>query len=250
MQGIKLSSLDVRIKILSFAVGFAVIFVANNAVGFALAMVMPILFLMFCWPNYKGFAKFYLFSSAVLMFYLVIYVLFSSREPDSVRLFSFGFLKVTREAFIHALLIYARVSMMIAIVYSFISTTNRVDAADGLGFLIDPLSRIGIPAREFIMALTLSLQFAPIFVLEQRRIDEAQSIRSARRPGSMALLLPLFINSYRRADGLADLMDARGFVAGQKRGRLKPYHFGMLEAIFLTASACLLVSAILVRLYL
>jgi len=249
MQRIKLSNLDVRIKILSFAVGFAVIFIANNAVGFALAMVMPILFLMFCWPNYRGFAKFYLFSSAFLMFYLVIYVLFSSRESDSVRLFSFSFFKITREAFIHAILIYARVSMMIAIVFSFISTTKRMDAADGLGFLIDPLSRIGIPAREFIMALTLSLQFAPILVVEQRRINEAQSIRAARRPGLLALLLPLVISSYQRADGLADLMDARGFVAGQKRGRLKPYHFGVLEVIFLTLSVCLFVSTILVRLY-
>ncbi|MCL5985756.1 MAG: energy-coupling factor transporter transmembrane protein EcfT [Actinobacteria bacterium] len=250
MQGIKLSNLDVRIKILSFAIGFAVIFAANNTAGFTLAAIMPVLFLLFCWPSYKGFIKFYLYSSAMLIFYLAIYILFSSREPGSVRLFSYGFFTVTREALTHALLIYARVSMMIAIVYSFISTTKRIDAADGLGFFIDPFSRIKLPAREFIMALTLSLQFAPIFVLEQRRINEAQSIRSARKPGSLALLLPLFISSYRRADGLADLMDARGFVAGQKRGRLKPYYFGGLEVVFLIISVCLLVSAILVRLFL
>jgi len=247
MQRIGLGNLDVRIKILCFAIGFTVIFVANNLAGFILATIIPILFLMFCWPVYGGFVKFYLYSSILLIFYLAIYILFSVKEPGSIRLFSIGFFSITREALMQALLIYVRVSMMIAIVYSFISSTKGMDAADGLGFFIDPLSRIRIPAREFIMALTLSLLFAPIFILEQQRINEAQSIRSARKPVPLALLLPLFISSYRRADSLADLMDTRGFVAGKKRGRLKPFHFGRLEVILLVASVCLLVAAILVR---
>jgi len=164
-------------------------------------------------------------------------------------LLSFGFLTITREALIRALLIYLRVSMMIALVFSFVTTTKRTDAADGLGFFIDPLSKIKIPAREFIMALMLSLQFAPLFEIEQKRISEAQSIRSARKPKHSALLLPLFMSSYRRADGLADLMDARGFVANQKRGRLIPFHFGILETIFLAISICLLIAAIILRMY-
>ena len=98
---------------------------------------------------------------------------------------------------------------------------------DRLEDILKPFSRIGVPAHEIAMMMTIALRFIPTLLEEADRIMKAQMARSrlrvrnmfqrAKKPGT--LLVPLFVSAFRRADELAMAMEARCYRGGEGRTR-------------------------------
>ncbi|MFA7411949.1 MAG: energy-coupling factor transporter transmembrane component T, partial [Tissierellaceae bacterium] len=95
--------------------------------------------------------------------------------------------------------------------------------------LLTPLKRIGLPAHELAMMMTIALRFIPTLLEETDKIMKAQMARGAdfesgnilnRAKNLVPLLVPLFINAFRRADELATAMEARCYRGGDNRTRL------------------------------
>lgn len=109
-------------------------------------------------------------------------------------------------------------------------TTTPVDLTDAIERLMHPLTRVGVPAGEIAMMLTVALRFIPTTAEEAEGIVMAQQARGARfgEGGPVArirayvpVLVPLFVNLFRRADELATAMEARCYRGGEGRTRLK-----------------------------
>ncbi len=109
-------------------------------------------------------------------------------------------------------------------------TTSPVRLADGLERLMSPLEVVRFPAGEVAMMLTVALRFIPTTAEEAEKIVVAQVARGARfdHGGPVArarayvpVLVPLFVNLFRRADELATAMEARCYRGGAGRTRLR-----------------------------
>lgn len=57
-----------------------------------------------------------------------------------------------------------------------------------------------------------------------------------RAKSLIPILVPLFVNAFRRADELAVAMEARGYRGGEGRTKFKELHFGRADAVALTVA--------------
>lgn len=108
-------------------------------------------------------------------------------------------------------------------------TTSPVQLTDGIERLMKPLALAGVPVGDLAMMLTVALRFIPTTAEEAEKIILAQASRGARfdRGGPVArarayvpVLVPLFVNLFRRADELATAMETRCYRGGSGRTRL------------------------------
>ena len=113
-------------------------------------------------------------------------------------------------------------------------TTKPISLTDGIEALLSPFRRIGVPAHELAMMMTIALRFIPTLLEETDKIMKAQQARGAdfesgnmlRRAKSLIpILVPLFISAFRIAQELAMAMEARCYRGGKHRSRMNGMKF-------------------------
>ncbi len=130
-------------------------------------------------------------------------------------------------------------------------TTSPVELTDGLERLLRPLRRLGVPAHELAMMMTISLRFIPTLLEETEKIMKAQMARGAefsqgsvvhRARAFVPVLVPLMLSAFRRSEELALAMESRCYRGGEGRTRMKELRWRSadLMAAALTAVASLL----------
>jgi energy-coupling factor transport system permease protein len=119
-------------------------------------------------------------------------------------------------------------------------TTSPVELADGMERLLVPFRRVGVPAHELAMMMTIALRFIPTLVEETEKILKAQMARGAeldtggplrRARALVPILVPLFVSAFRRAEELALAMEARGYRGGEGRTRMKQLRYRVQDAV-------------------
>lgn len=142
----------------------------------------------------------------------------------------FAFLRITRSGVIAAATMALRLVFLVVGTSMLTYTTSPLLLTDGIEKLLKPFSKIGLPAHELAMMMTIALRFIPTLLEETDKIIKAQTARGAdfesgnilRRAKSLVpILVPLFINSFRRADELATAMECRCYRGGEGRTRLR-----------------------------
>jgi energy-coupling factor transport system permease protein len=140
-----------------------------------------------------------------------------------------GFLHITREGLYNA--VFMGVRLVLLIIGSSLLTlvTKPINLTDGIEKLLSPGQRIGIPAHELAMMMTIALRFIPTLLEETDKIMKAQMARGAdfesgnimnRAKSLIPLLVPLFISAFRIAQDLAMAMEARCYRGGSHRTRM------------------------------
>ena len=136
-------------------------------------------------------------------------------------------------------------------------TTTPVELADGVESLMSPLKLIKVPVRDIAMIMSIALRFIPTLFEETNKIISAQKARGAsfdtgglfaRAKALLPVLIPLFVNSFRRADELAFAMDARCYNATEKRTKMKQAKLGISD-LFATLFMCAFFVVILLERY-
>ena len=135
-------------------------------------------------------------------------------------------------------------------------TTSPVDLTDALATLMRPLRHLHVPVDDVAMMFSIALRFIPTTAEEAEKIIVAQTARGAsfdegglvrRARAWIPVLVPLFVNLFRRADDLAIAMESRCYI-GQGRTRLHEPHMTMTDWLTLAAGVTVvLAAAILVR---
>lgn len=128
-------------------------------------------------------------------------------------------------------------------------TTSPLDLADGIERLLRPVKGLGVPVHELAMTMTIALRFVPTLTDEAERLRRAQLSRGAdleggfyrRMRGLTALLVPLFLSAFRRADRLAVAMEARCYRG--EEGRTHYARMGFCGADGAAAVAVALITA-------
>lgn len=127
-------------------------------------------------------------------------------------------------------------------------TTKPTDIAKALEKFGKPLKKIKIDSSIFAMLISISLRFVPTLINEAQKIMKSQASRGVDfKEGTFAqkikqivsLIIPMFIVSYKKADDLANAMEARGYVPGDERTSLYVMKYSSSDYITLVSSLLL-----------
>ncbi len=218
--------LDPRTKLLLTIAYVTAVFCITNFSGYALIALFTISLLKIAQIPLKLVIK----SLKPLMLFIgftaVINIFMTGGRP----IFTLWHITATYEGLYIALIMGLRLIFLIAGTSLLTYTTSPIVLTDGIEQLLSPMKRIGVPAHELAMMMTIALRFIPTIIEETDKIMKAQSARGAsfdtgniinRARAMIPLLVPLFISAFRRADELALAMECRCYRGGDNRTKMK-----------------------------
>lgn len=250
-SGSLIHKLDPRTKILITFAYIIGLFFINHLIGYAFVAAcfyaavkvskVPLKFML------KG-LKSIMF---ILLFTVVLNVFFTTTGNV---LWSWGFLKITDEGLMIAIKMGIRLILLIVGSSLLTLTTSPIELTDGIESLLSPFRKIGVPAHEIAMMMSIALRFIPILLEETDKIMKAQMARGAdfesgniiqRAKAMIPIMVPLFISAFRRAEELAMAMEARCYRGGVGRTRLNRLKYKKNDGITFVMGAAFLVVCIL-----
>lgn len=247
-----LHKLDPRTKLIAVLLYMVALFVVNNFWGLGAMLLLSLAVvgvtkipLRFFFRGLKAIVFIVLLTVALQMF----------MTPGDV-LWKWGFLTITREGVRQAIFMGTRLILLVSVTSILTLTTTPISLTDGIENLLKPFQRLGVPAHELAMMMTIALRFIPTLVEETDKIMKAQAARGAdfesgnlleRAKAMIPLLVPLFLSAFKRADELAMAMEARCYHGGEGRTRLKELRYGRRDAITGTLCLFMIAGAILSR---
>lgn len=197
----------------------------------------------------------FLLGLPMLIFIFVMQFLFlGSVEPAGRIYFEWGFFRITRYSLHLIIISLIRIVSFIFLTSLITMTSTTTELTHGLESLLKPFRRIGIPSHELALIMMIALRFVPTLAEEMERIMKAQASRGAQigvgriwRPDKAAkaylpLIVPLFMNAFRRAEELVLAMEARCYVSGEGRTKYVELHSSLMDymVVFITFAFMLL----------
>lgn len=218
--------LDPRIKISITFVFIVNLFIINHFLGYIPSLLFIAVSILISGIKIKYILKGLKPLFVILLLTAILNIFLT---PGTV-IYAIGPLKATREGLNLAGFMMLRLVFLIVGTSMLTLTTSPIQLTDGIESLLNPFKKIGVPAHELAMMMTIALRFIPTLIDETDKIMKAQMARGAdfesgnivkRAKNLIPLLVPLFISSFRRADDLAMAMEARCYRGGENRTRMK-----------------------------
>lgn len=223
--------LDARVKIIWTFVYIISLFLIKDFWGYIAILItlgliigvsgVPLKFIL------KGLKPIFL----IIVFTFTINMFMTKGTP----LVSIGFLTITRQGLYNAIFMGSRLVLLIIGSSLLTLVTKPINLTDGIEKLLSPWQRVGLPAHELAMMMTIALRFIPTLLEETDKIMKAQMARGAdfesgnimnRAKSLIPLLVPLFISAFRIAQDLAMAMEARCYRGGSHRTRMNGMKLG------------------------
>ena len=247
--------MDPRMKLLLTIMFVVAIFFVNTYFGFMLTAAVLILIILIAKLSMLSVLK-----SVRAIIFIVIFAavinLFMIRNGEV--LWSWKALQITDQGVHTTIKMTLRLVLLISGASLLTLTTTPVEIADGTESLIKPLALIKVPVHDIAMIMSIALRFIPTLFEETQKIISAQKARGAsfdtggliaRAKALLPVLIPLFVNSFRRADELAFAMDARCYNATEKRTKMKVMRLGAADFVAFFLIAAYFVAVLLDRYY-
>lgn len=238
---------DPRTKIIATIVLMIFIFSLKDIISFILFAVIIITVISIC----RIPIKYTLRGLKPILFLIIFTVIINIFTIKGEVMLDLGFASITYEGVHTAARLALRLVLLVVTASLLTLTTTPINLTDGIEKLLYPLTKIGFPAHEIALMMTIALRFIPTLVEETDKIMKAQKSRGAdfdtgniieRAKSFLPILVPLFVNSFKRADDLAIAMEARGYRGGVGRTRLKQLNFTVID-IYFTLFLILLLTA-------
>jgi energy-coupling factor transport system permease protein len=232
--------LDPRVKILIIALFITSLFFINSFYPY----IFILLFISMVVKVASLPVKVILKGLKPLIFIILITFAINIFMTKGEVLFNIGPLTVTKEGLSTAVFMALRLIFLIVGTSLLTLTTSPIALTDGIEKLLSPFKKVGLPAHELAMMMTIALRFIPTLLEETDKIMKAQMARGAdfesgnilnRAKNLVPLLVPLFINAFRRADELATAMEARCYRGGDHRTRLNDLKLDRKDIVIFTS---------------
>lgn len=243
--------LDARTKIMATFIYIVAVFLAKGIVGYALGGALLIAMIKLCNVPVRLMLS-SLKSIIVIIIFTVVLNMFFVRTGNE--LLNIGFILITTDGVIISLKLCVRLVMIILGSSVLTLVTSPISLTEGIEALLKPFKKIGVPAHDIAMMMSIALRFIPTLVDELDKIKKAQMARGAdfdtggliaKAKSMIPLLVPLFVSAFRRADELAVAMEARCYRGDINRTKMKKLEYGTNDYI---AYAVVIVVAVLIGL--
>lgn len=249
-----LHRLDPRSKINGVLFYMIALFVINNFAGFWFMLAISLALILMSRISLSYFFK----GIKPLLIIIILTVILQAFMTPGEIVWQWKFLHATKEGLTMALFMATRLILLVSITSLLTLTTTPIILTDGIEQMLNPFKKIGIPAHELAMMMTIALRFIPTLIEETDKIMKAQAARGAdfesgniikRVKALIPILVPLFLSAFKRADELALAMEARSYHGGEGRTRLKELKFQTIDYIAFGVALLILLVAIITRLY-
>lgn len=210
-----LEGVDARVKVILLLVATAALFAARAPWALAVWAMLCLLVLRASGIGGKAVAR-ALKPVALLFAFIVCANLVSCDGSADVAIA--GSVGISTVGAARAATAVARIIMLVCLALSVAKSTTPTKLAHACTSLMRPLGHIGVPIEDVGLVLSMALRFIPVVSEEAGRIRLAQRARGVNfDEGSVlrrvrawaAVLTPLVVGLFRRADRVAESMDAR-----------------------------------------
>ncbi|MCX7694328.1 MAG: energy-coupling factor transporter transmembrane protein EcfT [Caloramator sp.] len=245
--------LDPRVKIILSTLYVINLFIINKFIGYLYVAIFTAFVIFIAKIPFKYIMKSLKPIIWLLLFTAVFNVLLT---PGEIVYAKFGPFAITDKGVYLAGFMIIRIVFLIVGTSVLTLTTSPIALTDGIELLLNPFKKIGVPAHELAMMMTIALRFIPTLIDETDKIIKAQKARGAdfesgniinRAKNLIPILVPLFINSFRRADELALAMEARCYRGGEGRTRMKQFNIEKNDYISIIVMVGFIIISILSR---
>lgn len=246
-----LHNADPRTKIILTFLFMIVIFLIKTYIGFAAMTFFILLAIVLSGIPVKYTLKGLKPILVIIIFTMVINIFSTSGTP----VFTAGILQnITYEGINTAIIMALRLMLLIIGASLLTLTTTPILLTDGIEKLLHPFKKLGLPAHELAMMMTIALRFIPTLLEETDKIMKAQTARGAdfdtgnlvqRAKSFIPVLVPLFVSAFRRADELATAMESRCYRGSIGRTRMRQLKLGKEDLLIASVTSlffvCLLI---------
>ncbi len=218
--------MDARLKLTVTFIFIVTLFLVNTFIGYVFVIAsmglvikaskVPLKFML------KG-----LKSIMIIILFTAFINLFMTRGETV--LLKVGVFSITMEGVLLAIKMCVRLVLLIVGSSILTLTTTPIQLTDAIEYILKPFKKIGVPAHEIAMMMTIALRFIPTLLDETDKIMKAQQARGAdfdtgnliqKAKALIPILVPLFISAFRRAEELAMAMEARCYHGDEHRTRM------------------------------
>lgn len=247
--------LDPRVKIAGTFVYLVMIFLVKDFIGFG--------FVTLCLAGVVALSrvpvKFIVKGMKPILFILIFTFCINIFLYRGTVIWQLGFLKITEEGLQQAVFIAVRLLLLIFGTSLLTYTTKPMALTDGFEAVLWPFTKLGVPAHEIAMMMSIALRFIPTLLEETDKIMKAQQARGAdfesgnllhRAKALIPILIPLFVGAFRIAQDLAMAMESRCYRGGEGRTRLHPMKYRRADRIAYVVILLFAAAIILLRIFL
>lgn len=231
--------MDPRSKLLIIFLFVCIVFIANNSLTYGLLALYTLMMISLSKVPIQ-----FIISGLKPVLWLVLFTLilhlFLTKEGEL--LFQAGWFTIYEEGLRQGIFISLRFFLLILMTSILTLTTTPIEITDGLESLLNPLNKVKFPVHELALMMSISLRFIPTLMQETDKIMKAQTARGVefssgpikeRVKAIIPLLIPLFVNSFKRAEELATAMEARGYRGGEGRTKYRQLSWGFTDTSML-----------------
>lgn len=253
-----LHRMDARVKIL---LTFAYIVMLFLVKGIPTMLIVAFLIFLLIKMSKVPF-KFIFRGLKAIFFIITLTVVLNMFMLPGRTLVEFGIFKITYEGLYMAIFVGIRLVLLMFGSSLLTLTTKPLNLTDGIESILKPLEKIGVPAHELAMMMSIALRFIPTLLEETDKIMKAQMARGAdfesgnifkRAKAIIPLLVPLFVSAFRIARELAMAMEARCYRGGENRTRMNHSVVSKIDytaiIVFLAVSALILLQSYVLPLF-
>ena len=193
-------------------------------------------------------------SLPILVVLAILQLVFQGQtDRQSTVLWQWWFLRLTSASLQWVSVTVVRIADFIFLASLLTLTTSTTQLTHGTESLLRPLRRLGVPAHELALVMTIALRFVPTLAEELDQLAKAQASRCGNigernpwRPdrvlrARLPLIVPLFLSALRRGEDLILAMEARCYVSGGQRSHLIEMRSGAGDALAVSLAAGLAV---------
>lgn len=158
--------------------------------------------------------------SKLWLFYLIIFLMNSLFFGKGETVLSLWKINITTLGIRQGAVIVLNVIFVILWSKLFVLTSSPIEITNAINFYLTPLKLFKVPTENLALILSVSIQFVPTLLIEAQNIKMAQIARGAefesrnifkRAKCIFPLIVPIFINAFKRADELSQALEARGY---------------------------------------
>jgi len=158
-------------------------------------------------------------------------------------LFQWGWIHVTNGSVQLVIVSMLRFVELLFLTSLLTNTTTLADLTHGMEAMLRPFARVGLPAHELSLVATVALRFLPLLAEQLEIIMKAQASRGASiahrgrlrfvatARQATVLIVPLFVDAFRRAEDLILAMQARCYVGGRGRTSYVRLKFARIDYV-------------------
>jgi energy-coupling factor transport system permease protein len=207
-------SLSYSANLILLAVTLALVLVSQIPLGYIFSGIKPALPLIV------------ILAILQLLFYGDAYVPYGMA---TVTLFEWGWIHITNGSVQLVIVSMLRFVELLFLTSLLTNTTPLNELTHGIASMLQPFARFGLPAHELSLVGTIALRFVPLLAEQLEIIMKAQASRGATtaQQGKLrfvntarqaaVLIVPLFVDAFRRGEDLILAMQARCYAGGRGR---------------------------------